>query len=101
MLRASDVWWERLERAAKRQGNAGSKAMSDWVHAILPVLAAEGIKLGLVDGHWSPIPPERFTKEYIQREAQRLTDELGICLGVGPMPGEIELGGLAPSHQTR
>jgi hypothetical protein len=69
--------------------------MSAWVHDILPVLAAEEIRLGLVgpfgERRWQPIPPERFTEEYIQRETQRLTDELGVRLGVGPMPGKLQL----------
>jgi len=89
-LSPSNVWWARLRRAAERQGNAGSKAMSDWVRDILPVAAAEALKVELVgpfgQRRWVPIPPERFTEEYIQRETRRLTDELGLRLGVGPMP---------------
>ena len=35
---------------------------------------------------WHPIHPERFTEEYIQRECERIHDELGKDLGVGPYP---------------
>lgn len=86
-LSSNQVWWTRLDHAAERQGLAGSKAIADWVHDILPVLAAEDIGHDLVDGRWVEIPPERFTEEYIDCETQLLTDELGVRLGVGPMPG--------------
>ena len=84
---ADHVWWERVRRAAERQGTTGSKLMSDWCHAVLPVRAAEALKVELVPGRgWVEIPPERFTEEYIESETGRLNDELGVRLGVGPMP---------------
>ena len=101
------VWWQRVDRAAKRRGNAGAKLKTDWSHDILEVKCAEALQFELVDGDgrplppycfgdeldanrkrgsWKPIPPERFTKEYIGRECLRLHDELGADLGVGPYP---------------
>jgi hypothetical protein len=73
-------------RAAERLGAVGSKAMSDWVHEVLPVWSAGDGELVLVDGHWTPAPPERCTQEYKHAETCRLNDELGVRLGVGPMP---------------
>ena len=49
-LNPDQVWRTRLDRAAERQGLAGSKAVADWVHDILPVLAAEDIGHDAVDG---------------------------------------------------
>jgi hypothetical protein len=87
---AEQAWWERVHRAAKGKGSAGSKLMSDWARARLPVIAAEPGELDLVGpfGHrrWEPTPPEVCTEEYKQRETRRLNDELGIALGIGPMP---------------
>lgn len=83
---AEKVWWERLRRAAKRKGREGSKAMSDWARDVLAVLDADKEGLELVDGRWRPIPAERFTEHYKQRQVRRLADEVGVGLGVGPMP---------------
>jgi hypothetical protein len=84
------VWWTRAHRAAERKGLIGSKVMSDWCHDLLPVLSAGPERLELVGPFgqrtWQPIPPERCTEEYMQRETRRLCDELGRKLGVGPMP---------------
>jgi hypothetical protein len=81
------VWWERVGRAAKRRGTAGSKIMSDWSHDMLRVLAASPGRLEkVVDGHWQPTLAEHGTEEYVERETRRLKDELGRTLGVGPMP---------------
>jgi hypothetical protein len=80
------VWWTRVDRAAKRRGNAGAKLRTEWSHAIMETRCAEALEFELVDGGWRPFPPERFTEEYMQRECRRLHDELGAKLGVGPMP---------------
>jgi hypothetical protein len=86
------AWWERVGRAAARRGEpVGTKGvMSDWCHDVLEVYSntAEGLELVGEWGHcrWQPIPPERCTEEYKQREIRRLNDELGRKLGVGPMP---------------
>jgi hypothetical protein len=84
---AERAWWTRIRRASERQGRAGSKLMSDWARDLLPVRAAPDLELELVAGvGWQPIPPERCTEEYIERETRRLCGELGRALGVGPMP---------------
>jgi hypothetical protein len=80
------IWWERVRRAAKRRGTAGSRIMADWSHDMLRVLAAEGRRHEIVAGRWVEIPCEQFTEEYIERETCRRQDELGRALGVGPMP---------------
>jgi hypothetical protein len=64
--------------------------MADWVHEMLAILSAgNGKALELVNGRWVPIPSERCTDEYKQREMQRLTDELGRRLGIGDYPGQV------------
>jgi hypothetical protein len=60
--------------------------MADWAHDMLRVIAAEGMRHDLVNGHWTAIPAEQFNEDYIEREKRRLMDELGRRLGVGPMP---------------
>jgi hypothetical protein len=60
----------------------------DWAHNMLSILSAgTGRHFELVKGQgWVPIPPERCTDEYKQREIQRLCNELGRRLGVGDCP---------------
>ena len=83
---AAEVWWTRVRRAAERRGNAGSKLLSDWVRDLLPVRSPDACELA----QWDRLEPaavaERFTDEYKAREERRLCDELGVALGVGPMP---------------
>jgi hypothetical protein len=83
------VWWDRVRRAAKAKGAEGSKIMSDWSHDMIDVFAPDTLDLVGPFGHrrWEPTPAERFTEEYISREVTRLTDELGVALGVGKRPG--------------
>jgi hypothetical protein len=85
---AEKAWWTRVRRAAERKGPIGSKVMSAWGYEMISILAVgPDNNLELVAGAgWQPIPPERFTDEYKQRETRRLCDELGRTLGVGPMP---------------
>lgn len=85
MSPAERVWWERIERAArKRQPGLGvPRILSDWGVATLRVI---GATRELVDGCLQPIPPERLTEEHKQAEIQRLAEELGRRLGVGPPP---------------
>jgi hypothetical protein len=83
---AESAWWARVERASNRRGRIGSKLMSDWSVDVVEVHALAAECFELVDGGWQPVPAERCTEEYKQREICRLTDELGVRLGVGPMP---------------
>ncbi len=86
---AERIWWARFTRAAERQRltATGGKVMSDWAHDMLAVIGEAEEGLEIVTGRgWQPVPPERRTEEYVQRERRRLTDELGARLGVGPMP---------------
>jgi len=76
--------------AKRRESPAGSKLMSDHCHDVLDLVgvAEEGLELVGPFGQrrWAPVPPERCTDEYVQRETVRLSSELGVRLGVGPMP---------------
>ncbi len=85
---AERAWWARVERAAARKELIGAPGvMADWSHDMLEVLAAAENRLELVVGEgWRPIPPERCSEEYRQRETRRLNCKLGRRLGVGPMP---------------
>jgi hypothetical protein len=95
-----ELWWARVNRAAKAKGAAGSKIKSDWSRDMLAVQVpdASGFGWELVDARGRrifhaepgcrrvPITPEQLTEEYKQAETRRLCDELGRTLGVGPMP---------------
>jgi hypothetical protein len=85
-IQARSLWWERVGRAVERQGAAGARRKTEWSHAIMGTRCAPDLEFELVDGGWRPIPPERFTEEYIERECGRLHDELGAKLGVGRYP---------------
>lgn len=82
---AERVWWERVERAARKRhaGPGVPKVLSDWGLATLRVI---GATRELVDGRLQAIPPERLTEAYKQTEISRLADQLGRRLGVGPPP---------------
>ena len=45
MQPSEEIWWERVRRAAKRQGRAGSKVMSDWARDVLPVVSPDPAEL--------------------------------------------------------
>lgn len=81
---AERAWWTRVKRAAVGR----DQVMADWSHDMLQVLGAEPDQLTeLVPGvGWQAPPPAHCTDEYKQRETRRLKDELGVRLGVGPMP---------------
>jgi hypothetical protein len=85
-----DLWWQRVRRAAARRGNAGSKLISDWSHAMLVVECpdASGYGYEVVDRVRVPVTPEMFTDEYKARETRRLANALGEALGVGPRPDD-------------
>lgn len=97
---AEQAWWERVDRAVKRKGNAGSKIRSDWASEMMSVQApdASGFGWELVDARGRrifqvepgyrrvPIRPEQHTDEYKAAEMRRLCDQLGRDLGVGQMP---------------
>jgi hypothetical protein len=91
VIQARQIWWDRVDRAAKRQGAAGARRKTEWSHAFMvarsaPDLDAERQHEWTKGVGWRPIPPERFEPEYIERECIRLHDELGADLGVGPYP---------------
>jgi len=81
------VWWERVDRAAKRKGKAGAKLKADWVRDLLPVVSPCAAELAQYEKLEPAAIAERFTDEYIARDTDRLADELGVALGVGPSPG--------------
>jgi hypothetical protein len=70
------IWWARARAAADRKGNAGSKLMSDWSHDWLAAIAERHPR-----GADFPC-----TDPDVLAEQRRVTDQLGIDMGVGPMP---------------
>ncbi len=78
------VWWTRVCRAVQARP-VGDKLLVDWCHGVLRI--SGGNKEEIVPGkRWQEIPPERLTIEYRREEIKRLNSELGVALGVGPMP---------------
>jgi hypothetical protein len=90
---ANTVWWRRVQRAAAQHPD-GRKLMSDWVQDMIVALSwSEGHRLQLTgpwgQRRWTPVRDEWLTDEWKAAETRRLSDKLGVTLGVGPKPGGL------------
>lgn len=81
---AEQVWWVRVNRKAGTQPSGLlPEILSDFARDVLRVI---GATWEIVDGHRREKAPEQLTVEYKVAEIQRLSDDLGRRLGVGPRP---------------
>jgi hypothetical protein len=80
MLSAETVWHARLRR--RLRPDTFDAQLRDLWHELLAIESGRPDRMETVDGgcRWHPIPPDR------EAEKRRVLDELGVALGIGPMP---------------
>lgn len=80
MLSAETVWHERLRR--RLHPDTMDARLRDLAHELLAIESGQPTRMETVGDccRWHPIPPDR------EAETQRVLDEMGRALGVGPMP---------------
>lgn len=85
---AEEIWHRRLRRRHDQLwGSARGRLL---IHELLVIAANCPRRLERIDQdgrcHWQPMPPERGTPEFIERETRRVMSEMGSLVGIGSGP---------------